>query len=108
MESLKSLTTQNTVGITDSGYVVMRPGSPKPIAVIATQHGAASEVGHNGAGAEDVLAIALHMVGEQCDAANPATEEESARLDYLRAAYASLMTARAKLIASAGLEPDVL
>lgn len=109
MESLKSLTTQNTVAVTETGYVVMRSGSPKPIASIATQHGDVNVVGRNGAGAEDVLSIAMHMVGEQCDAfGKPETEEDALRLDTLRAAYACLLTARAKLITSAGLEPDVL
>ena len=108
MENLKSLTTKNTVGVTDTGYVVLQSGSPKPIAVLVTQQGDASIVGRNGAGAEDVLSIAMHMVGEQCDAATPNNEEEYARLDTLREAYSNLLIARAKLIAAYGLEPDVL
>ena len=109
MESLKSVTTQNVVGVTDTGYVVRRAGSPKPIAVLATQHGNSGEVGHNGAGVEDVISIALHMLGLQCDSFDtPTTEEDMARLESLRASYSSLLTVRARLIEAAGLEPDIL
>ena len=109
MESYKSLTTGNTVCVTETGYAVIRTGSPKPLSTVALQKGDPSVVGCNGAGIEDLLSMVLHAVGVQCDnMVDPTTEDDANQNEHLRAAYASLLTARSHLISASGIEPSVL
>lgn len=103
---MKSITTGNTVTKYNGGYVVHGPTSPIPLADIRVQDGDPKKFGRNGAGAEDILAAALDIVGDISDAYNDVNADPE-KLEHIQNSVRLLLEARQELLKFHGEEPEL-
>ena len=101
---MKSITTGNTVTKYNGGYVVHGPVSPVYIADVRVQDGDPSKVGRNGAGAEDLLSIALDVIGCISEEYNSKSADQE-KLAHIQSAVRHLCEARQELLKFNGVEP---